>query len=196
MVEWRGKDSKLEDWVSPIPLTQEIPMKKEIPFRYNKGYFKTISDNYIKTAKKINEIRWHFIKETKPKVVLDYGAGANFLTKFAPRGVTVDSFDIGNYPAKYTGIRHKHYDLVFLCDILEHIPDFRVLDDIFKRTNYVFISVPIFPEGGKLKDWKHFKFETGEHLHFFTQRSLDLFFEARGFKKIKYGCPETQPGLR
>jgi len=168
-------------------------MGKEIPFQYNKEYFKTISEAYEKTAKKISKIRWNFVKCIKPKIVLDYGAGANFLTRFAPKGVKVDSFDIGNYPVKYTGIRHKSYDLIFLCDVLEHIPDFRILDNIFEKTKYIFVSIPILPRGKRLKTWKHFKFETREHLHFFTKRSLDLFFEARGFKKIKSGYPECPP---
>jgi len=171
-------------------------MRKEIPFKYNKEYFKKISDAYEKTAKKLSKIRWDFVKEIKPKIVLDYGAGANFLTKFAPNGITVDSFDVGDYPVKYTGIRHKHYDLIFLCDVLEHIPDFRSIDKLFKLTDYFYISLPIIPEGKRLRKWKHFKFETREHLHFFTERSLDLFFEARGFKRIKSGYPESEFGPR
>jgi len=198
MVEWRSKDKKrLEDLASPgLLIKREIPMKKEILFQYNKEYFKTISDVYEKTAKKMNKVRWDFVKETKPKIVLDYGAGANFLTKFAPKGIKVDSFDIGNFSVKYTGIRHKKYDLVFLSDVLEHIPDFSILDDIFKMTDYFYISTPVLPESKKLRGWKHFKFETKEHLHYFTKRSLDLFFEARGFKNIKSGYPEVECGLR
>jgi len=46
-------------------------MGKEIPFQYNKEYFKTISEAYEKTAKKISKIRWNFVKCIKPKIVLD-----------------------------------------------------------------------------------------------------------------------------
>ena len=171
-------------------------MKKEIPFQYNQEYFETISDTYRKTAKRINKIRWGFVKEVKPKIVLDYGAGANFLKKYAPKGIIVDTYDIGDFPEKYTGIRHKYYDLVFLCDVLEHLPDFRILDNILNKTRYICVSIPLLPCGKKLRTWKHFKFETGEHLHYFTKRSLDLFFEARGFKKIKGGFPEVEFGKR
>jgi len=170
--------------------------KEKNLFRYNKEYWKTISKDYEKTAKKLNKVRWNFVKELKPKIVLDYGAGANFLTKFSPKGVLVDSFDIGEFPIKYTGIRHTSYDLIFFCDVLEHIPDFRVLDKIFKKTRYVYISLPILPDGKKLRGWKHFKFDTGEHLHYFTKESLNLFFEARGFKLIKSGYPEVECGIR
>ena len=163
--------------------------KKEIPI-YNKKYWKSISKDYKSTAETINKVRWGFVKSIKPKIVLDYGAGACFLSKYAPIGVIVDTFDIGDFPIKYTGIRHKKYDLIFLCDVLEHIPDHRIFDDIFKKTKYVYISVPILPKGQKLKNWKHYKYHTGEHLHYFTKSSLDLFFEARGFKRVKYGYPE------
>ena len=171
-------------------------MVKKTSFQYNKKYWKLISRDYKKTAKRISRVRWNFVRELKPKVVLDYGAGANFLVKFAPKGVLVDTFDIGDFPIKYTGIRHECYDLVFLCDVLEHIPDFRTLNRIFEKTKYVYISLPILPEGKRLRSWKHFKFDTGEHLHYFTKRSLDLFFEARRFKLIKSGYPEVECGVR
>ncbi len=171
-------------------------MRKKTSFQYNKEYWKTISKDYEKTAKILNKVRWDFVKEIKPKTVLDYGAGASFLTKFAPKGIIVDSFDLGKFPIKYTGIRHDFYDLVFFCDVLEHFPDFRVLNKLFRKTEYVYVSLPILPKGKKLIGWKHFKFYTGEHLHFFTKESLDLFFEARGFKLIKSGYPETECGVR
>ena len=167
--------------------------KKEIPLKYNKQYYKTIEKDYEKTAESISKIRWSFVESLNPKIVLDYGAGACFMSKYAPKGVIIDSFDIGDFPIKYTGIRHKYYDLVFLFDVLEHIPDFRVLNDIFEKAKYVCVSLPILPKGRKLRKWKHFKYKTGEHLHYFTKRSLDLFFEARGFKRIKSGFPECPP---
>lgn len=171
-------------------------MKKKVSFQYNKEYWKTISKDYKETAKILNKVRWDFVEEIKPKIALDYGAGASFLTKFAPKGVTVDSFDVGNFPIKYTGIRHDFYDLIFFCDVLEHLPDFRLLNKLFRNTNYVYVSLPILPRGRKLVGWKHFKFDTNEHLHFFTKGSLDLFFEARGFKLIKSGYPEVECGVR
>lgn len=182
---------RLEDYVSPSSLI-EI-MKREVPFHYDKKYWKTISTKYLNTAELVSKIRWNFVRKTKPQLVLDFGAGANFLTKFAPKEIVVDSFDIGDFPMKYTGIRHKYYDLIFLCDLLEHIPDFRETDYLFKMTNYIYISLPILPKGKSLKGWRHFKFESGEHLHYFTPRSLDLFFEAREFKKIKSGYAESKP---
>lgn len=168
-------------------------MKK---FKYDKQFWKLMKKLNIRTARRINEVRWDFVKEIKPKIVLDYGAGLDLLRKYAPEGVEVDTYDIGDFPIKYTGIRHNFYDLIFFCDVLEHISDFRVLDEILGKTKYVFVSVPILPKGRKLKGWKHFKYNTGEHLHYFTERSLELFFEVRDFEIIKYGYPEVECGIR
>jgi hypothetical protein len=171
-------------------------MKKENIFQYNKKYWKLMTKLNIRTGEIINKTRWSFVKKANPKIVLDYGAGLCLLGKYAPENVIVDTFDIGNFPVEYTGIRHKIYDLVFFCDVLEHIPDFRILDDVFSKTKYVFVSVPILPKGKNLKGWRHFKYSTGEHLHYFTKESLDLFFRVRGFKLIKSGYPEVDCGVR
>ena len=165
-------------------------------FKYNKEFWDLMEGLNTETATRINRILWNFVRGLNLRIVLDYGAGLDLLRKFAPRDVTVDSYDIGEYPIEYTGIVHDSYDLVFLCDVLEHVPDFQVLDDIFSKTEYILATVPILPLGKKMKDWKHFKYETGEHLHYFTERSLDLFFEARGFALVKSGYPEVECGIR
>lgn len=200
-IEW--KDLKDLKPIEKLNLSKFLNLKRDSQmrkqnnlFQYNKEYWNLMKKLNIDTGKIINGVRWNFVKEFKPKVVLDYGAGLNLLKKYAPNGTIVDSFDIGNFPIKYTGIRHKKYDLIFFCDVLEHIPDFRILDEVFNKTKYVFVSVPILPVGKKLDGWKHFKYDTKEHLHYFTKESLDLFFEARGFKLVKSGYPEVDCELR
>lgn len=171
-------------------------MKNKNIFQYNKRYWNYMKKLNVRTGKTINEVRWNFIKQIKPKVVLDYGAGLDLLRKYAPKDVIVDTFDVGSFPIKYTGIKHKKYDLVFLCDVLEHIPDFRILDKVFKKTEHVFVSVPMLPPSQELEGWRHFKYDTGEHLHYFTKGSLDLFFAVRGFELVKSGKPEVNCGIR
>lgn len=149
-------------------------------------YYKLLRQN-SSTAEKINRIRWEFVDDIRPRVVLDFGAGVGWFKAFAPAEVQVDTYDIGPYPQ--TGIRHEHYDLVTLWDVFEHIPDHSVLSEIFSRTNYVALAVPILPEGKELKGWKHYK--PGEHLHYFSIRLLDELMKCYGFVKVKQGAPEN-----
>lgn len=164
---------------------------------YNKKYYNNLLKKHYSTAKLINTIRWNFVKELKLKTVLDYGCGCNFLTKYAPRGITVDSYDIGklndkSYPQ--TGIQHEDYDLIFFNDVLEHVdwennPDKDILN-IIERTKYVYITIPIY-KGENIKEWVHYK--PGEHLTYFTEKSLDNFMLKYNFKLIKKGWVECPP---
>jgi len=36
--------------------------KIEIPFKYNKKYYKTIEKDYEKTAENVSKVRWSFVK--------------------------------------------------------------------------------------------------------------------------------------
>lgn len=144
---------------------------------------------YSKTAEDICKIRWSFVKETKPRTVLDYGCGIGWFRAFRPKDVKMDTFDIGDYPQ--TGIRRKKYDLICMWDVLEHLPNFKPIGKLLSNARFVAVTVPIKPKGKKMETWKHFK--PGEHLHYFTPKTLDLFFKTYGFKKVKSGYPECPP---
>ncbi|MFW5745999.1 MAG: methyltransferase domain-containing protein [Nanoarchaeota archaeon] len=160
---------------------------------YDLQYIECMHNEYSETAQLINQIRWNFVKEVSPRMVLNYGCGCNFLAKCAPEGVVVDSFDVA--PCEQTGIRHDEYDIIFLNDVLEHIdwedaPDAQI-ENVLGHTHYVMVTVPILPEGQNLEKWKHYK--PGEHLTYFTEGSLDAFFEQRGFEKVKSSYAECPP---
>ena len=166
-------------------------------FLYDKNYYQKIKSNSEKYAKEINSARWNFVKEIDISVALDYGCANRNLEKYAPPGTIVDSYDIGTIdekPFPQTGIIHDKYDIVFFNDVLEHIPDFCVLDDVLARTKYVAVAIPLYSGSifsyDELSRWRHYKYLTGEHLHYFTERSLILFFLVRGFNVVKMGRPE------
>lgn len=151
------------------------------------------------SAKRINTMRWRWTAVVYPKIVLDYGCGCCFLTQYAPDGITVDSYDIGTldgdrlYPQ--TGILHDHYDLIFFNDVLEHVdwenePDNNILD-VIKSTDHIAVAVPVKPTNNSIKNWKHYK--PGEHLSYFTRKSLNNFFEDKGFKMIVASAWECPP---
>jgi hypothetical protein len=155
---------------------------------YDLQYFEKMLRQNSKTAEEICKIRWEFIRSCGQRV-LDYGSGVGWFRAFRPEDKEVDSYDIGPYPQ--TGIRNNSYDVICLWDVLEHLPSFEEMEDIFTQTSYVAVSIPIKPAKTKIENWKHFK--PGEHLHYFTVESLDAFFKKYDFKKVKSGYPECPP---
>lgn len=156
---------------------------------YDLAYYEGMLRDYSKTAEDICKIRWNFVAEIRPRIVLDYGCGIGWFRAFRPDGVVVDSFDIADYPQ--TGIRRIDYDLICFWDVLEHLPNFEVIADLLANANYVAVTVPIKPKNVALEKWKHFK--PGEHLHYFTEKDLDSFFKEYNYKKLKRGYPECPP---
>lgn len=155
---------------------------------YNLDYYENLLRQYSETAQSICQVRWDWIKRINPKTVLDYGCGVGWFRAYRPSGVEVDTYDIGPYPQ--TGISLKLYDLVCFYDVLEHIPDFSVIEPILRLANHVVTSLPI-KNGDALADWKHFK--PGEHLHYFTDETLIALFWKYGFRMIQHGTPECPP---
>jgi hypothetical protein len=78
---------------------------------------------------------------------------------------------------------------VCFYDVLEHISDFSVIEPVLRLANHVVISVPI--RNGDLTTWAHFK--PGEHLHYFTEDTLQALMGRYGFRMIKKGMPECPP---
>ena len=165
--------------------------------QYDLDYFEVMLRQNSGTAEKICKVRWDLVMRFKPKVVLDYGSGCGWFRAFRPKGVEVDTFDIGKHKfGKFpqTGICHDHYDMVCFWDTLEHIPNFAVVQDVLDITDFVVLSIPIPPVNVmnfNIEDWKHFK--PGEHLHYFTEATLDAFWSKLGFEKVFSGSPECPP---
>lgn len=157
--------------------------------KYDTSYYFKMLRQYAKSGEIIANLRWDFVFDCKAHTVLDYGSGLGFFSACAPEDVHVDSYDIG--PFVTTGIRREKYDLLCLWDVLEHLPDFTCLDELLRFTNFVALTVPMLPQGKELLSWKHFK--PGEHLHYFTNETLDAIFKIYGFSRLKAGYPECPP---
>jgi len=173
-------------------MKKEIPNKKEIPFQYNFEYWKKMIRQNSSSAEMINRIRWDFVAKVNPKIILDYGAGPSFFAAFAPKDVIVDAYDIAPWPQ--TGIQHKYYDLITMWDVIEHIPDLKVIESFFSSTKAIAITTPILPKNKDLSSWRHNK--SGEHIRLFTKDTLQQYFRDFGFRLIKSGFPECECGIR
>jgi hypothetical protein len=156
---------------------------------YDLEYFERMLRLNSKTAEEICRIRWGWIEEVQPKVVLDWGSGCGFFRAWRPEGIEVYSYDIGPYPQ--TGIPLKIFDLLCCYDVLEHLPDFSGLEPILALSRHVVVSIPVKPENVPLIEWKHLKI--GEHLHIWTDETINIFFKKYGFKLLKNGQPECPP---
>ena len=156
---------------------------------YDINYYEKMLREYSSTAESICKIRWDWISEVNPKKVLDYGSGVGWFRAWRPEIVDVRSYDIAKYPQ--TGIELAVYDVVCFWDSLEHIPDFRVVEPVLRLARNVAASLPMKIEMADFSTWKHFK--PTEHLHYFTEETIDALLCRYGFKRKKIGQPECPP---
>lgn len=156
---------------------------------YNLDYYETMLRNYSATAEQLSKIRWQWIAEVDPGVVLDYGCGCGWFRAWRPKGVEVYSYDISDYPQ--TGIELAIYDVVCFWDVIEHIPDFSKIEPVLALAKHVAATLPLLPEQETFNGWKHFK--PGEHLHYFSESTLNALFARYGFRLKKSGQPECPP---
>lgn len=81
------------------------------------------------------------------------------------------------------------FDLICFFDSLEHLPAF---DHLFALSpSAVIVSILDAPDFllEEPREWRHFK--PGEHLNYFSRRSLDLLMRNWGLTtKLVEGCPE------
>ena len=156
---------------------------------YNLAYYYNVLKLNSSTAELINTIRWHWVKECNAKYVLDYGCGPGWFRAFSPNGAVVDTYDIMKVPQ--TGITRRKYDLVCFWDVLEHIYDLNVPKKIIENAEHCAVTIPIKGDNIELEQWKHYK--PGEHLNYFSLRSILEFMASCGMVLNKMGQPECPP---
>ena len=145
----------------------------------------------------MSDIRWEFIQRhlnlPERSRVLDvgYGNGA-FLKRARAAGMSIFGIDLHSEDFGIPVVDFETtitFDLVCLFNSLEHFPDFEPLLKL--KTRAVVVSIPNTPACilTTPTDWRHFK--PGEHLHYFSHRSLELFMRKWGFqRKFADGYPE------
>lgn len=145
----------------------------------------------------MSDLRWNFIQSVLelPAVsrVLDVGYGNGAFLKRA-RAADMAIFGIDLHTEDFgipvvTFDTQQDYDLVCFFDSLEHFPDFAPILRLSARN--VVISIPNTPDFilTAPDKWRHFK--PGEHLHYFSGTSLDMFMRDWGFPiRLADGYPE------
>lgn len=150
-------------------------------------------------VQKMSALRWQFIQRhlnlSAGSNILDvgYGNGA-FLKHALSAGMNIFGIDVHTEDFGIPNVTFDtnfSFDLICFFDSLEH---FTAFESIIKlRSRHVIVSIPNTPDfiltGPEA--WRHFK--PGEHLHYFSRRSLDLLLDGWGFpQKVADGFPEDE----
>lgn len=152
-------------------------------------------------VKEMSELRWDFIQSGlglgRGSRILDvgYGNGA-FLKRAEAAGMAIFGIDLHTEDFGIPVVDFDTdlvFDLICFFDSLEHFPDFAPILGL--KASCAVVSIPDTPNF-ILHDpgsWRHFK--PGEHLHYFSHRSLDMFMANWGLPvKLLEGHPED--GIR
>jgi hypothetical protein len=148
-------------------------------------------------VREMSNLRWTFIQSTlglpAASRILDvgYGNGA-FLKRARAADMAIFGVDLHNEDFGVPVVDFdtpQDYDLVCFFDSLEHFPDFAPI--LRLRARNVVVSIPYTPDFilTAPTKWRHFK--PGEHLHYFSRSSLDMFMRDWGFpERLAEGYPE------
>jgi SAM-dependent methyltransferase len=145
----------------------------------------------------MSRLRWDYIQDHlalhKGSRILDIGYGNGAFLKQARRaGMEIFGIDLHGVDFGIPNVNYDSpigYDITCFFDSIEHLVEF---DDIFRlNTKHVVVSIPDTSEYllTQPRRWRHYK--PGEHLHYFSRRSLDLLINRWGLPhKVAEGHPE------
>ena len=153
--------------------------------------------SHTRTGEILQALRHSFIKDhiKRPTpTLLDFGCGyGNFIDTCNSNGIRASGFDINPY-SNFCVIETllKSYDAVTFWDSLEHLRDPLTVIKRF-NTDWVFISTPSLDDlhGGliRIPKWNHYK--PGEHVHYFSLKSLTALLIGCGYEIISHNYKES-----
>lgn len=145
----------------------------------------------------LSSIRWNFLQDLlclpKGSKILDIGYGnGSFLRYARQQGMEIYGIDLHNENFDIPNIQFNtniEFDLVCFFDSLEHFDEFS--KPLSLKTKNVILSIPdtisFILQTPTI--WRHYK--PGEHLHYFSRKSLDLIMNRWGLTyKISQDHPE------
>jgi SAM-dependent methyltransferase len=166
----------------------------------------TESDDYLRTYDERNTRLLKFLRNYLPidlkKInFLDFGAGNAHVSRTF-KSILKDNVNIyclesnplcKNLYSKYKLIQldgvnevPNHIDLIYMIEVIEHLVDpleaLNALNSKLSNTGHLFLSTPCAEANEKNTN----AFDTPSHLHFFTERSLNMALEKCGFEPIFY----------
>lgn len=169
---------------------------------YDQDYFeKYASYEGTPIAIAINQSRVAFTERFCKKALLDIGVGSGEFIKFSKK-LKVYGFDInplGVDLLKSSDLYVNPYEQVpedvggwTFWDSLEHFAEPQDILTLIKAGQSAFISIPIFHDVLKVKEWKHYR--PNEHFYYFTFRGMVNYMQQSGFKLLDYNDEEIIAG--
>lgn len=164
------------------------------PISYEESYW----DEYLKRDASemgalLTKARVNFAREHWNGQIVDIGIGGG---RFV-RDADCFGFDVNQAAIEWLKSHQRFIDpyaakveAITCWDALEHIPQPEAL--IHQVKKWVFVSIPIFPNGEAVLGSRHYK--PGEHIWYFTHEGLINWFEDLGFFLVKYNTIETDLG--
>lgn len=85
---------------------------------------------------------------------------------------------------------HRHYELITAFEVFEHLADpVTGLDNLLKHSKNVLFTTDLLPETApQPQDWWYYGLEHGQHVSFYTRRSLEKLAENRGLNFYSNGA--------
>jgi hypothetical protein len=116
---------------------------------------------------------------------LDYGAGYGmFVRRMRDLGYNFSAYDIScrnmfSEEFALDSLEDKHFDLTTAFEVLEHLENpLSVIETIFSHSDHFLATTEIVPSPiPHLEDWWYFAPEHGQHISFYTRKTLNLIAE-------------------
>lgn len=150
------------------------------------------------TTDAMSHMRVGFLRAIHPGGgrLLDVGYGNGSFLKVAQKaGYDAFGNDVHGCGHRF-GVRDVElngdkWDVVTFFDSLEHFTSLALPREVCRNASTVIVSVPCMPKQEcEISTWKHYR--PGEHLHYFTEKSLDIFMTG----KRRVACLDLEDTIR
>lgn len=171
-------------------------MSKSVP--YDGDYF----DKYVgyegqEIAKRINAARIGLVNKYAGSRanVLDVGIGSGEFIKSRPQ---TRGFDINPKAAAWLKAERlwaesfELFPAVTFWDVIEHIPEPAQYFDRIRGGAFLFTSIPVFADLGRIRESKHYR--PNEHYYYWTKQGFIDWLAMHGFKLLEVNDDETKAG--
>lgn len=182
-----------------IALVERAPGWWECPIRVEGIYGFAYWEEYQKRdhspiGRSLTEARVNMVRRYCSTVVdIGIGGGA-FMIAASEADLSPKGSDINTFALSWLGRRNELWtgddvEAMTFWDSIEHIEN---PTQLLSRTQWAFISTPIYDNEVAVRASKHFK--PGEHIHYWSHAGLIMYMLAQGFGLADYNTMESDLG--